>query len=861
MDEPNERQPDELQKDTGSAPEADKAVVAGVEDAAAPETDTASDAAMAAETAAIDETPDESPEATPDQSATDTDAPEEAPGGTAAEAVEGADVEAAEEGPLQATPEADVAQAEAAETQPEGAEGLPEAAQEAPEAEEAKPEDIEERVTSDSGEEVSMMELLMEQGDFMPEKYRRGDLVEGRVLRKTKDQIILDIGAKQEGVVPGSDLARLPAEVIDGIEVGDTIQTVVIRPEGREGEVLVSINQARTLLDWDRAVECLESGEIMELEIVGFNKGGALVGFGNLQGFVPRSHLVRVSGPPSSEDPTEGLVEIVGESIPVKVIEVNRRKRRLIMSERLAIREWRSEKKQRLLDQLHEGEIRHGRVSSIADFGAFVDLGGADGLVHVSELTYERGKHPRDVVSVGQEVDVYVLSIDRERKRIGLSMKRLQNDPWETVEEEHYVGELVEAVISNLAKFGAFARLDDGLEGLIHISELSDEHIEHPREAVSPGQRVTVEIISIEPHRQRIGLSVRRVPRHLRLVEAAPEPVEAEGQEEPETPLQDTEIAHEVAEVAADEAVELEAEATEAAEDAVELEAEAIEAAEEAVELEAEATEAAEDAAVLDAAAVEAAEDAIALDSAAQEIAEGAVELEAEAIEAAEDAIALEAAAEEAVEEAIELESAAEEIGEAAEELEVEAIEAAEDATVLEGDAAREAIDTAYELDSEAEEMAEVATELEMEAEEMAEVATELEAEAELAAEEAVELDAEAAEAAEVAVELEAGAELSAEDAVDLEIGAGVAAEAALELDAEAEEMADVSAELEAEAEEMAEVAVELDAEAEEMAEVSTELEAEAEDALDEVLEEDLSGEAAGAEGLEHSEDERSNGD
>jgi small subunit ribosomal protein S1 len=251
-----------------------------------------------------------------------------------------------------------------------------------------------------------------------------------------------------------------------------------------------------------------------------------LVQFGNLQGFIPRSHIVSASGRQREGDGVEALI---GKEVPVKVIEVSRRKRRLIMSERQAIREWRATQKSKLLEDLQEGETRTGKVSSIADFGAFVDLGGADGLVHVSEMTYERGRHPRDIVTVGQEVEVHVLSIDRERSRIGLSMKRLQSDPWERVDSDHYVGELVEASISNLTKFGAFARLDDGLEGLIHISELADEHVEHPRDAVRMGQRVTVEIISIDSARQRIGLSIRRVPAHLRIVDDAP-PVE-DGEE------------------------------------------------------------------------------------------------------------------------------------------------------------------------------------------------------------------------------------------------------------------------------------------------------------------------------------------
>jgi small subunit ribosomal protein S1 len=220
----------------------------------------------------------------------------------------------------------------------------------------------------------------------------------------------------------------------------------------------------------------------------------------------------------------EHLAEFVGQRRPIKVIEVNRRKRRLVMSEREAMREWRADRKAALLSELSVGDVRTGRVNAISDFGAFVDLGGADGLIHVSELSHDRTRHPRDVVKVGQEVEVVVLDIDAQRNRIGLSMKRLQKDPWEVVEQDHYVGELVDATIANLADFGAFARLADGLEGLIHISELSDGHIDHPREAVRAGQVVTVEIISIDAGRRRIGLSIRRVPDHLRRTEdAAPD--------------------------------------------------------------------------------------------------------------------------------------------------------------------------------------------------------------------------------------------------------------------------------------------------------------------------------------------------
>ena len=413
------------------------------------------------------------------------------------------------ERPAEPEPEAEL------ETEPE-AEPEPES--------EAKPEAEPEAVPE---AEMSMMELLLQEGDYLPERHSRGDVIEGVVVAKEGGQLVVNIGAKQEGIVPASDLARLPREKAESIKVGDTVRAIVMRPEGRDNEVVVSISQALALTDWDRAKEMMESGEIQELEIVGFNKGGALVGFGFLQGFLPRSHMARGGDRGSPER----MAEFVGQQVPIKIIEVNRRKRRLVMSERDAMRDWRADRKEQLMAELAVGDVRTGTVNAISDFGAFVDLGGADGLIHVSELSHDRTRHPRDVVKIGLEVEVVVLDIDRERRRIGLSMKRMQKNPWETVEQDHYIGELVDATIANLSDFGAFARLPDGLEGLIHISELADDHVEHPREAVRAGQTVTVEIIGIDPVRRRIGLSIRRVPEHLRRI-VEPEPG-AEPQPEP----------------------------------------------------------------------------------------------------------------------------------------------------------------------------------------------------------------------------------------------------------------------------------------------------------------------------------------
>ncbi len=367
-------------------------------------------------------------------------------------------------------------------------------------------------------EGTSMMALLLEEGDFLPGRFQRGDIVEGTVVQKGRDQLTVNLGAKQEAVVPASDIARVPKAIWDAIQEGERLQLVVLRPDGRDGEIVLSLSQALTGEDWDRAEAMLESGEVAELEIVGFNRGGLLAGFGGLQGFIPRSQMARAM----PEGGPERMAEFVGQRVVVKIVEVSRPKRRLIMSERQAAREWRSERKRQLLGDLKENEVRRGRVTSVADFGAFVDLGGADGLVHVSEMSYDRNRRPSDLVKVGDEVDVVVLSIDRDRKRISLSMKRLQKDPWQAAADAHYIGELVDGRVVNVADFGAFVRLSDQLEGLVHVSELSDAPVRHPSEVVRIGQTVTVEIIALDPERQRLGLSLRRVPDHLRHADDGP---------------------------------------------------------------------------------------------------------------------------------------------------------------------------------------------------------------------------------------------------------------------------------------------------------------------------------------------------
>jgi len=380
----------------------------------------------------------------------------------------------------------------------------------------------------------SMAELLEQgYGSSLP---KRGDTVEGTIVRIRPTEILIDVGFKAEGVVTSRDLERLDPGFRKSLKVGDKIMAYVLHPENRNGDMILSLSRALMERDWQEAARIQEADEILEKTVAGFNRGGLIVNVGRVRGFVPASQITsaRLSRDLDATEREGILSQLVGRELKLKIIELDRRRNRLILSERAAQREWREEQKARLLVELREGEVRRGVVSSLCDFGAFVDLGGADGLVHLSELSWRRVRHPREVLTHGQEVDVYVLGVDRDRRRIALSIKRLEKEPWSLVGEKYEVGQLVTATVTKLTDFGAFARLDEDIEGLIHISELSDERIEHPRDVVEEGQELTLRIIRLDPGRQRIGLSLRRVEEEETpaLLDEEPEQVEEE-----ETPV------------------------------------------------------------------------------------------------------------------------------------------------------------------------------------------------------------------------------------------------------------------------------------------------------------------------------------
>jgi small subunit ribosomal protein S1 len=402
-------------------------------------------------------------------------------------------------------------------------------------------------------EMISMAELLDQQENLF-RVLKPGDIVKGVVARKTSSEILIDVGAKSEGVVDPKDLSNLsPAELAE-IREGEQVPVFVLSVEGEEDRISLSLSQARIEKDWDEAERLFAAEETIECKVVGNNKGGLLVSFGDIRGFVPGSLLINAQfGGPNRPDRWN---QMTGETLRLKIIEVDRERNRLILSEKAVEQDIREEKAQ-LLDDLKEGQTRTGRVTSLANFGAFVDIGGVDGLIHLSELSWTRVAHPREVLKVGDEIEVYVLSVDNEQQRVALSLKRLEPEPWSEVFEHYSIDQVVDAEITKLTDFGAFARLDDRIEGLIHISEISVKNIVHPRDVLSEGQKVKVRIIHIDPDRKRMGLSLKQVEGYEDWLDYKDEPVTDEVEEpttEPEDMTSVEEIAAEVIEESTSEA-------------------------------------------------------------------------------------------------------------------------------------------------------------------------------------------------------------------------------------------------------------------------------------------------------------------
>ena len=359
------------------------------------------------------------------------------------------------------------------------------------------------------------MQQLLDEMEF--KSLRRGEIVEGTVMRADPEGIYLDIGHKEEGFIPPNEMRTMESGQLEAINEGDPLIAFVIRPDSQDGPIL-SIDKAKGEEGWRDLQKYMEADETIEGKIIGFNRGGCILEVANVQGFVPMSQLVTIShdnfnqsseDAGDTEDSSAGS-EFVGSPLTVKVLEVNRSRNRAIFSERSAMREQREAQKAALIEELHEGEIRKGRVTGISNFGAFVDLGGADGLIHISELSWGMVNSPEEIVNVGQELDVYVLRVDRDTMKIDLSLLRMQPEPWDTIYDRYQVGDVVSATVTKLADFGAFARLEDSIEGLIHVTELTNAVVTHPREVVSEGDAIKVKILRIEMERKRLGLSLKQ---------------------------------------------------------------------------------------------------------------------------------------------------------------------------------------------------------------------------------------------------------------------------------------------------------------------------------------------------------------
>lgn len=365
----------------------------------------------------------------------------------------------------------------------------------------------------DSSQEYSPEELeaTPEPEELTPQEPQRGDIREGTILSITDEGLQIDLGLEVEGFVSSHDLDKLSQRRRQALQVGETVSVYFMGTGGKTDPYAVSIHQAILNEKWIEAKRLMDSGEIWEAKVTGYNQGGVIVPFGRLRGFVPISHLMDIPRRSNPAQIRERLGNYVGRTIPLRVIEVDRRRRRLVCSYRKAYPEWRESQRQTFVNSLTEGEVRTGRVRELRDFGAFVDLGGGDGLIHISEIAWHRVSHPKEVLRVGQEVEVYVKQVNRKRKRVALSLKRLAPHPWASIEERYQVNQLVEGKITRVTSFGAFVEIEPGIEGLLHVRHLPRTADLDPTKVVSEGEIHLLRVISIDAERRRIRLSLRAV--------------------------------------------------------------------------------------------------------------------------------------------------------------------------------------------------------------------------------------------------------------------------------------------------------------------------------------------------------------
>ncbi len=348
--------------------------------------------------------------------------------------------------------------------------------------------------------------------------FQEGDIVTGEVVRIDKDEILVDIGYKSEGVIPASELSiRKSVSTQEEVSVGDRIDALVMQKEDAEGRLILSKKRARFEQAWKKIEEVEQKGETIDGTVIEVVKGGLILDLG-VRGFLPAS-LVDIRR-------IQNLDEYLGRVLTCKVIELNRSRNNVVLSRRAVLEEERKEVREQILGKLQPGDVVEGIISNIVDFGAFVDLEGIDGLIHISELSWGHVNHPSEVLTVGQKVNVKVLSIERDRQRVSLGLKQTQEDPWKSLIDQHQVGDIMSGAVTKLVSFGAFVQISEGIEGLVHISELADHHVEKPEEVVAVGDEVEVKVIEIDAQRRRLSLSIKRL--HEELPEAGVV-VEGEG--------------------------------------------------------------------------------------------------------------------------------------------------------------------------------------------------------------------------------------------------------------------------------------------------------------------------------------------
>ncbi len=351
--------------------------------------------------------------------------------------------------------------------------------------------------------------LLQVNGHVVPNyaatmvSFDEGDVVNGKVVRIDKDEVLVDIGYKSEGVIPSGELSiRKSVDPAEEVELGEEIDALVLTKEDAEGRLILSKKRARFEKAWRRIEAAAESGEPVEGSVIEVVKGGLILDLG-VRGFLPAS-LVDIRR-------VHNLDEFMGQTLECKVIELNRSRNNVVLSRRAVLEEERKEVREQILGRLAPGQVVEGKISNIVDFGAFVDLDGIDGLIHISELSWSHVNHPSEVVAIGDTVRIKVLDIDRDRQRISLGLKQTQEDPWQRVVSTHRPGDVLEGVVTKVVAFGAFVEILPGVEGLVHISELADHHVENPSEVVEPGATLDVKILEIDEERRRLSLSIKRV--------------------------------------------------------------------------------------------------------------------------------------------------------------------------------------------------------------------------------------------------------------------------------------------------------------------------------------------------------------